>query len=201
LIHFYKREMYRTKHLLKPLDKDLRIWRQKRNFGQETQVWNERRVVGYSCDQLFNVVSRIDKYQEFIPYCKKSVVTLRKDSNLSANLVIRFQPFFNISYTSHVTFIKPYLVTAVCKDMTLFEHLHTVWKFTPEENNSNHTSVDFAVSFKFQNSYHSYVAGLFIDDVVKRNMDAFLDRTQAVYGPPGNVQKNSQTIKQSKSSS
>lgn len=25
-------------------------------------------------------------------------------------------------------------------DMTLFEHLHTVWKFTPEENNSNHTS-------------------------------------------------------------
>ena len=39
----------------------------------------------------------------------------RKDSSLSANLVVGYQPFFNISYTSHVTLIKPYLVTAVCK--------------------------------------------------------------------------------------
>merc|ERR550534_2298957 len=115
-----------------------------RNLSHETQVWNERRVVGYSCDQLFSVVSQVEKYQEFIPYCKKSVVTLRKDSSLSANLVVGYQPFFNISYTSHVTLIKPYLVTAVCKDMKLFDHLHTVWKFTPEPDNPSLTLVDFA---------------------------------------------------------
>ena len=41
-------------------------------------------------------------------------VNYRQGSSLCANLVIRF-PFVNISYTSHVTLIEPYLVTAVCK--------------------------------------------------------------------------------------
>ena len=33
--------------------------------------------------------------------------------------MIRFQPFFNISYTSHVTLVKPYLVTALCKGIQI----------------------------------------------------------------------------------
>jgi len=169
-----------------------------RSYYQDTQVWSERKVVGYSCQQLFNVVSQVEKYEEFIPYCKKSVITLKKDSSLSANLVIRFKPFFNISYTSHVTMIEPYLVTALCKDMKLFEHLRTVWKFSPLEENPSHTLVDFAVSFKFQNSYHSYVAGLFIDDIVKKNMQAFLTRAEDLYGKEKAVRRQSQIIKQSK---
>jgi coenzyme Q-binding protein COQ10 len=171
-----------------------------RNYGTDLQVWNEKRVVGYSCEQLFNVVSKVERYQEFIPYCKKSVVTFRKDASLSANLVIRFQPFFNISYTSHVTCIKPYLVTAVCKDMKLFEHLHTVWKFTPHKDNPNNTQVDFAVSFKFQNSYHSFIAALFIDDIVKKNMNAFLTQAEILYGKENKVKMKSEIIKQNKHS-
>jgi len=84
--------------------------------------------------------------------------------------------------------------------MKLFDHLHTVWKFTPEPDNPSLTLVDFAVSFKFVNSYHSYVAGLFINDIVKKNMEAFLGRTESVYGRPSiKVNKKPQTIKQSKS--
>jgi len=171
-----------------------------RNYGTDSQVWSEKRIVGYSCDQLFNVVSKVENYPEFIPYCKKSVVTLRRDSSLSANLVIRFQPFFNISYTSHVTCVKPYLVTAVCKDMKLFEHLHTVWKFTPDKDNPKNTQVDFAVSFKFQNYYHSYIAALFIDDIVKKNMNAFLTRAEILYGREKKVKMKSEIIKQKKRS-
>jgi len=169
-----------------------------RNYGTDSQVWNEKRVVGYSCEQLFSVVSKVEKYPEFIPYCKKSVITLRKESSVSANLVIRFQPFFNISYTSHVTCIQPYLITAVCKDMKLFEHLHTVWKFTPDNDNPNNTQVDFAVSFKFQNYYHSYIAAIFIDDIVKKNMNAFLSRCEQLYGRENKVKMKSEIIKQSK---
>jgi len=176
------------------------VWPFVRNKGTDSQVWNEKRVVGYSCDNLYNVVSQVEKYQEFIPYCKKSVVTLRKENSLSANLVIRFQPFFNLSYTSHVTHIKPYLVTAVCKDISIFEHLHTVWKFTPDALNPNHTLVDFAVSFKFQNSYHSYIAALFIDDIVKKNMSAFISRTEQIYGKEKKVKMKSEIIKQKRQS-
>lgn len=162
----------------------------RRAFGTsgQTQVWNEKRVVGYSCKQLFTVVSEVEKYCEFIPYCKKSVVTLRKGSSLSANLLVGFQPFLNISYTSHVTLIEPYLVTAVCKDMKLFEHLRTVWKFSPlESTTSPCCEVDFAVSFKFLHDHHSTIARLVLDEMVKKNMQAFLTRTTKVYGPEGPV--------------
>ena len=46
----------------------------------------------------------------------------------------------------------------LCSDVYVY-HLFAVVKLL--------ISVDFAVSFKFVNSYHSYVAGLFINDIVK----------------------------------
>ena len=47
-------------------------------------------------------------------------------NGLRAELVIGFPPFIGESYTSQVTLIKPYLVTATSKDMRLFKHLKTV---------------------------------------------------------------------------
>ena len=64
-------------------------------------VFSEKRVVGYSMDNMFRVVSDVDKYHKFVPHCRKSVVTLKQDNRLSANLVVGFQPFLNIAYTSH----------------------------------------------------------------------------------------------------
>jgi len=168
-----------------------------RKYGVDSQVWNEKRVVGYSCEQLYSVVSKVEDYQYYVPYCKKSVVTLRREHSLSANLVVRFQPFFNLSYTSHVTLIQPHLVTAVCKDMNLFDHLHTVWKFSPVENHPENTQVDFVVAFKFKNAFHSYVAGIFIDEIVKKNMKAFLGRTQHIYGSEKLVKADSPVIQHS----
>ena len=60
--------------------------------------------------------------------------------------------------------------------------------------------MDFAVSFKFQNSYHSYIAAIFIDDIVKKNMNAFLTRTEQLYGKEKKVKMKSQIIKQKKQS-
>merc|ERR1711872_488136 len=102
------------------------------------------------------------------------------EHSLSANLVVRFQPFFNLSYTSHVTLIQPHLVTAVCKDMNLFDHLHTVWKFSPVENHPENTQVDFVVAFKFKN--------------------AFLGRTQHIYGSEKLVKADSPVIQHSTTS-
>ena len=153
-------------------------------------VFSEKRVVGYSMDNMFRVVSDVDKYHKFVPHCRKSVVTLKQDNRLSANLVVGFQPFLNIAYTSHVTLIKPHLVTAVCKDVKIFDHLRTVWKFNPTlKNDPNACVIDFAVSFSFKNSSHSLIAKLFLDSVVRNNVNAFIDRAQVKFGPPSRESK------------
>ena len=148
-------------------------------------IFSEKRIVGYSKEKMFCVVADVENYHNFVPYCRKSTVTLKEDKRLSANLVVGFQPFFNLSYTSHVTLLEPFLVTAVCKDVRIFDHLRTVWKFNPTKNEDPEAClIDFAVSFSFKSSSHSMVAKLFLDSIVKQNVMAFIERAHTKYGPP-----------------
>ena len=55
-------------------------------------VFSDKRVVGYSPEQMFKVVADVDSYHKFVPYCRRSVVTLKKPNRLSANLNVGFQP-------------------------------------------------------------------------------------------------------------
>ena len=158
-------------------------------------VFSEKRLVGYSMDKMFKVVSDVDKYHKFVPYCRKSVVTLKHPNRLSANLVVGFQPFFNLSYTSHVTMIQPHLITAVCRDVRIFDHLRTVWKFNPSpDNHPEACLIDFAVSFSFKSSSHSTISKLFLDSIVRDNVKAFIDRAQTKYGPPSRESKQKSVV-------
>ena len=158
-------------------------------------VFSEKRIVGYSMDKMYKVVSDVDNYHKFVPYCRKSVVTLKQDNRLSANLVVGFQPFLNLSYTSHVTLIEPFLVTAICKDVKIFEHLRTVWKFNPtQSNDQNACLIDFAVSFAFKSRSHSMISKLFLDSIVRDNVKAFIDRAESKYGPPSRESKQKSVV-------
>jgi len=159
-------------------------------------VFSEKRVVGYSPEQLYKVVADVESYHKFVPYCRRSVVTLKKPNRLSANLCVGFQPLLNLSYTSHVTLIEPHLITAVCKDVKIFDHLKTVWKFDPIKDDPKACKIDFAVSFSFISSTHSMVSRLFLDSVVRQNVKAFIDRTQNKFGPPsGKMTKESVLVR------
>ena len=166
-----------------------------RTFSSESRnviVFSEKRIVGYSQQKMFSVVADVEKYHQFVPYCRKSTVTLKEDCRLSANLVVGFQPFLNLAYTSHVNLLQPFLVTAVCRDVKIFDHLRTVWKFNPTKNQDPDAClIDFAVSFSFKSSSHSLIARMFLDSIVKQNVTAFIDRAQHEYGPPSraSVQK------------
>ena len=87
-------------------------------------------VIRYSMDQMFEVVADVEKYKNFVPYCKSSVVTSRTATHLRADLVVGFPPLVE-SYTSSVLLTKPNLVQSVCTEGNLFNHLLTVWKFSP----------------------------------------------------------------------
>ena len=178
----------------------LRIMKQslKRRYLSDSKnviIFSEKRIVGYSMDKMYKVVSDVEKYHKFVPYCRKSVVTLNQEDRLSANLVVGFQPFFNLSYTSHVTLVKPFLVTAICKDVRIFDHLRTVWKFNPTKSNDpNACLIDFAVSFSFKSSSHSMIAKLFLDSIVRQNVKAFIDRAEAKYGAPSRESQRKSVI-------
>ncbi|XP_011500557.1 PREDICTED: coenzyme Q-binding protein COQ10 homolog B, mitochondrial [Ceratosolen solmsi marchali] len=150
-----------------------------------TKEYEGRKLVGFSVEQMFDVVSDVQNYKNFVPFCKKSeVIYEEKRMFLTANLVIGFPPL-NESYVSNVTMVYPSLVKAECRDGKLFDHLNTLWIFTPGLKNNPQTCViDFSLSFEFKSSIHSHLSNLFFNEVVRQMEKAFVEEAKMRYGKP-----------------
>ncbi|KAH9371533.1 hypothetical protein HPB48_002391 [Haemaphysalis longicornis] len=111
--------------------------------GGNTLHYAERKLLGYSAEQMFEVVSRVEFYRDFVPWCTQSRVTARSPKALTAFMQVGFPPIVE-SYTSHVTLVRPTLVKSVCSDGRLFNHLETIWSFEPGlEDNPKTCTLDF----------------------------------------------------------
>ncbi|XP_070499292.1 coenzyme Q-binding protein COQ10, mitochondrial [Chironomus tepperi] len=143
-----------------------------------------KQLVGYSMEQMYSVVSDVENYYQFVPFCKKSMVYNKKDGFLTADLVIGFPPLSE-KYTSNVTMTRPSLVRAECNDGRLFSYLLNHWKFSPGVKDIPQSCViEFAVSFQFKSAIHSQLANFFFDQLVVQMEAAFVDEAEERYGKP-----------------
>lgn len=153
------------------------ITKTRREFAQ-------KKLAGYSMDQLYTVVADVENYNTFVPFCKKSHVYAKKPGSLKADLIIGFPPL-NESYTSNVTLVRPTLVKAECVDGRLFNYLLTAWQFSPGLKDIPQSCViDFMVAFEFKSALHSQLSNLFFDQMVKQMEYAFIQEAKKRYGRP-----------------
>ncbi|EGF83737.1 hypothetical protein BATDEDRAFT_21169 [Batrachochytrium dendrobatidis JAM81] len=146
------------------------------------------------------LVSDIDHYNEYVPWCTASRTLYRSPSvsathTLTAELQVGFQAFSE-SYISTVTVTSPTSVRAVASDSAMFKTLINEWKFIPISQLHPHASksslssdersciVDFYVAFEFRNAIYAQASKLFLDEVSKSMVTAFADRARVVYGSP-----------------
>lgn len=133
---------------------------------------------------MYDVVSDVENYHKFLPFCKKSRVFSRRTNFLKAELVIGFPPL-NERYISNVTLREPNLVKAECVDGRLFNYLLNYWKFSPGLKDIPQSCViDFMVNFEFKSALHSHLANLFFDQIVKQMEHAFINEAENRYGGP-----------------
>lgn len=153
------------------------------------RTYSEKKLIGYSRKQLFDVVAAVEDYHLFVPACRKSEVHKRTDNFVKARLEIGIPPLLE-SYISNVQLDRPKLITASCIEGHLFRHLETRWKFNlpPKQYSTDDIClIDFYVSFEFKSVLYARLATPIFDEMVKLNVSAFLKRAQQLYGPPNKI--------------
>lgn len=146
----------------------------------ETKNYNERRLLRFTPEQIYTVVSSVNDYHQFVPWCKESKVTRITNTGLEADLVVGFQ-MFNEKYTSIVSLDKPHYVKAVSKDTLLLEFLKSEWNFSPGPSPGS-CWVKFSLEYRFKSSIYNEVSNLFFEEVVAKMTKAFETRCKVVYG-------------------
>ena len=144
--------------------------------------WEERKLItGTTQEQMFRVIADVNSYSTFVPYVTRSTEwpeRARGDAYKEAELEVGFLGLVTESYTSKVDMVPCSTVTTRTEDSRLFSHLTSKWRLSPGVT-SNSLFVDFSVEFGFRNPAYQNLASVFLEDVVKKMMDAFTEEARA----------------------
>ncbi len=139
----------------------------------------ERRVLPYRPDQLFDLVADIEKYPQFLPWCVAARIRSRSDDLVLADLVIGFK-MIRERFTSRVTLKRPDRIDVTYAEGP-FKHLANHWLFLPHPVGCE---IDFFVEFEFRSHLLERLIGALFDEAVRRMVSAFEVRAHRLYGAP-----------------
>ncbi|KAI4316702.1 hypothetical protein L6164_024657 [Bauhinia variegata] len=158
--------------------------------GVLSKIYEEKRILGYSPEQLFDVVAAVDFYHGFVPWCQRSEVLKHyPDGSFDAELEIGFK-FLVENYVSHVELDRPKRIKTTVSQSTLFDHLINIWEFNPGPVPGS-CDLYFLVDFKFQSPLYRQVASMFFKEVASRMVASFTDRCRLIHGPEVPILENS----------
>lgn len=136
----------------------------------------EKKYLPYSSDQLFDLVSDVEKYGDFLPWCIACRKTKEEGDVIEADLIIGYK-MIREKFKSRVTLDRPDHIRVEYLDGPM-KSLSNEWKFIPDGDGC---IIDFYVDFEFQNPMLQSVITLFFEKAVTRMVDAFEARAEMLY--------------------
>ena len=137
----------------------------------------ERRNLAHSKEHMFNLVSDVDKYPEFLPWCVGVRVKEKTSSRINADMMIGYK-MFREKFSCKVDLSFPNRIDVIYEDGP-FKYLNNHWIFIREEDGS--CTVDFFVDFEFNSIILQKVIGVVFNEAVKIMVHAFEKRADSVY--------------------
>jgi coenzyme Q-binding protein COQ10 len=138
----------------------------------------EKRVLPYTSEQLFDLVMDIEKYPEFLPWCLGARINEQSKSDLSADVIVGYK-MFRETFSSRVHFKKPKEIEVEYLKGPM-RHLHNKWTF--KDVRGGKCEVDFYVDFSLSARIFESIVNQFFNVALARMIDAFEKRAKDIYG-------------------
>ncbi|SMN18911.1 similar to Saccharomyces cerevisiae YOL008W COQ10 Coenzyme Q (ubiquinone) binding protein [Maudiozyma saulgeensis] len=156
---------------------------EKRNQLQSTQTYKLVRTIETTPRQVYEVVSQIDKYSDFIPYCIDSFIDKRDfitGNPTLAGLRVGFKSY-DERFTCNVncqelTEKQNYIVEAESISHNLFKTLSTKWTIVPNPRKHTMSQVELVLKLQFHSVLYNSVSSIFADNLTSLAMGAFAKR-------------------------
>ena len=149
----------------------------------KTQKYVLPKIIQGTPSQVYDVVSEVSKYHEFIPYCEDSFVNERDDSNKPkvAGLRVGFKQYderfvCDVDCKSKVGGKEVYVVRAESLSHNLFDILSSQWTISTHPTRKDASTVELLLKFKFKSRLYNSISSIFAKSVTELVMDAFARR-------------------------
>jgi coenzyme Q-binding protein COQ10 len=138
----------------------------------------EKRFLPYTPEKLYNLVSDVEKYPEFLPWCIALRICRREVTTINADMVIGFK-VFREKFSTRVSLNPPSRIDVEYLDGP-FKYLNNHWIFNPIDDGA--CEIDFYVDFEFRSILLQKAIGVVFNEAVQKMINAFETQAHKIYG-------------------
>jgi len=140
----------------------------------------QRRQLGYTAAQLFDLVVDVERYPEFIPWVIATRVRRRTERNIWTDLTVGIGPLRK-QFSTIATLDRPHKLSITSTDPT-FVKFEQRWTFQALPVGG--IDVAYAVDFEFRSRLLQALMDASFSDRAAAIVTAYVQRAGVLYGPP-----------------
>lgn len=134
-------------------------------------------LIAYSAEQMYRLVDDIEKYPEFVPYCKESEIIERSAEIVSAKLLVSKSGIAkSFSTTNTLTPFKSIHMELLNGP---FKYLSGGWSFKALSEDA--CKIELDLEYEFSNKLASIAFSKIFNQLVQSMVTAFTERAQTIY--------------------
>jgi len=138
-------------------------------------------LLWHSAHEMFALVTDIEHYPQFLPWCEHGEVLEQADRTMLAKVGMAISGFRH-SFTTRNVHEADHKVSMELVDGP-FSHLDGCWVFTPLGDGTQRAcKVEFTLSYGFSSATLSKLVGPVFEKIAGSLVDAFVKRADQVYG-------------------
>ena len=138
-------------------------------------------LIWFSADEMFSLVTDVDRYPQFLPWCDQASVLSQQEQAMTARVGISFGGIRQ-SFTTRNAHLPGRQIHMELVEGP-FSKLEGQWDFTPLGDGQRACKVEFSLRYDFNSMALAAIVGPVFDKIAGSLVDDFVKRANQVYEP------------------